>query len=123
MPSVSVDYLHEIVYGSVRIIEYANSDRFEPTEYTHSWRMRWERENKYNDWMHVRMSSDGWNSLGDRLEILWGPDYRGRYDLYLFRGKGLNDYFSKIPKDISLPVIDKRKEIEKFDAQDFGASE
>ena len=118
MPLVSVDYLHEIVFGCARIFEYANNDRFEPSRYTHTWRMRCERNKKYNDWLTVRMNSDGWDVLGDRLEILWGPDYRGRYDLYLFRGKGLNDYFSEIPDDFALPVFDKRKEIEDFDAEE-----
>lgn len=118
MPFVSVDYLHEIVYGSVRIIEFANNDHFEPSRYTHSWRIRWERKRKYSDWLDVRVNSDGWDGLGDRLEILWGPDYRGRYDLYLFRGKGLNGYFCEIPDNLKLPVIDMRKEIETFDPEE-----
>ena len=118
MPLVSVDYLHEIVYGCIRIIEYANNGHFEPSRYTHSWRMRGEREGKYSDWLDVRMNSDGWADLGERLEILWGPDYRGRYDLFLFRGTGLNDYFCEIPDDLKLPVIDMRKEIETFDPEE-----
>ena len=116
MPFVSVDYLHEIVFGCIQIIRYANNGRFEPSRYTHSWRMRREREEKHNNWLIDRMSSDGWNDLGDRLEILWGPDYRGHYDLYLFRGKRLENCFSKIPDDFELPVVDKREEIETFDA-------
>ena len=118
MPFVSVDYLHEIVFGCIQIIKYVNNGRFEPSQYTHSWRMRRERERKYRDWLFVRMNSDGWDELGDRLEILWGPDYRGRYDLYLFRGKGWKDYFSEIPDSFELPVVDKRKEIEGFDAEE-----
>ena len=54
------------------------------------------------------MNSDGWDELPDRLEILWGPDYKGRHDLLLFKGKGAKDCFSEIPKDFSLPTIDKR---------------
>ena len=118
MPFVSVDYLHEIVFGSTRIIESANNGRFEPSRYTHSWRMRRERERKYTDWLTVRMNSDGWDELGDRLEILWGPDYRGRYDLFFFRGEERGGCFSKIPDDVGLPVVDKRKEIEAFDAEE-----
>ena len=118
MPFVSVEYLHEIVFGCIQIIEYANSGRFEPSQYTHSWRMRSERKKKYNDWFTVRMNSDGWDDLGDRLEILWGPDYRGRYDLCLFRGKGWQDYFSEIPDSFELPVVDKRKDVEAFDAEE-----
>ena len=52
------------------------------------------------------------DDLGDRLEILWGPDYRGRYDLCLFEDKGRKDYFSEIPDGFELPVVDKRKEVE-----------
>lgn len=118
MPLVSVDYLHEIVFGCTQIIECANNGRFEPFLYTHSWRMRRERERKYHDWLIVRMNSDGWDDLGDRLEILWGPDYRGRYDLYLFRGEKMKDCFSEIPDDLALPVVDKKKEIEAFDAEE-----
>ena len=118
MPFVSVDYLHEIVFGCIQIIKYANNGRFEPSQYTHSWRMRLERNKKYNDWLTVRMNSDGWDDLADRLEILWGPDYRGRYDLCLFRGKGRKDYFSEIPDSFELPVVDKRKEIESFNAEE-----
>ncbi len=117
MPLVSVDYLHEIVFGCIQIVKYANNCRFKPSRYTRTWRMRRKRKRKYTDWLTVRMNSDGWDDLGDRLEILWGPDYRGRYDLYLFRGKGRKDCFSEIPDDFALPVVDKRKEIETFDVE------
>ena len=117
MPTVSVDYLHEIVYGCVRIAEHASNRRFEPTRYTRSWRLRGQRTQKYHDWLTVRMNSKWWDELDDRLEILWGPDYLGRCDLYLFRGKGMQPYFSEVPDDFTLPVIDKRKEIESFDIE------
>ena len=112
MPVVSMDYLHEIVCGCIQIIRYANNSSFEPCRHTHSWRMRRKREAKYRDWLNVRLNSDGWDDLGDRLEILWGADYRGRYDLCLFKGKERKDYFSKIPDNFTLPVVDKRKDIE-----------
>ena len=112
MPIVSVDYLHEIVYGCIKIAEHASNKQFEPTRYTRSWRLLGQRRRKYRDWLTVRMNSKGWDELGDRLEILWGPDYLERYDLYFFRGKGMQACFSEIPDDVTLPVIDKRKEIE-----------
>ena len=117
MPVVSVEYLHEIVYGCIRIIEHVNYGPTEPRECTHSWRMRWEREKKYRYWMLVRMNSDGWDDFGDRLEILWGPDYRCRYDLYLSQGKEIKDCFSEIPDDFELPIEDKRNEIAIFDVE------
>ena len=118
MPLISVDYLHEIVFGCTRIVEYASNGRFEPSPYTHSWRLQRERQRKCTDWLTVRMNSEGWDDLGDRLEILWGPDYRGRHDLYLFSGEGRKGYFSTIPDDFALPIVDKRKEIEAFDAEE-----
>ena len=60
------------------------------------------------------MNSDGWDELGDRLEILWGPDYLGRYDLCLSKSKDHQIMFLEIPKGYQLPIIDKRKEIENF---------
>jgi len=117
MPIVGVDYLHEIAYGCIRTLEYACNRRFEPTRYTHSWRLRGQRSRKYRKWLTARMNSEGWDELGDRLEILWGPDYLGRYDLYFFRGKNARACFSNIPENLTCPVIDKRKEIESFDVE------
>lgn len=64
------------------------------------------------------MNSDGWGDLGDRLEILWGPDCFGRYDLLLFKGKRARPYFCELPKDFEIPIVDKRKEIEDFDVEE-----
>ena len=112
MPFVSVDYLHEIVFGCIQIVKYAKNGRFEPSRYTHSWRIRWERERKYEAWLSVRKNSSGWDELDDRLEILWGPDYRGRYDLLHFDDTGLNACFSELPDDLAVPIVDMKKEIE-----------
>ena len=118
MPLVSVDYLHEVVFGCTRIVEHANTGSSEPSRYTRSWRMQRQRARKYSDWLTVRMNSEGWDELGDRLEILWGPDYQGRYDLYIFRGKGAKVYFSEFPQSCDLSIVDKRKEIDAFDAEE-----
>ena len=118
MPLVSVDYLHEIVFGATRIIEHAVTGRSKPSQYTRTSRMRRERKAKYYNWLNVRVNSDGWEQPGDRLEILWGPDYLDRYDLCLFKGKGCKVYFSEMPDDLAVPVVDKRKEIENFDVEE-----
>lgn len=118
MPLVSVDYLHELVYGCIRLIEFAHLGRFDPTQYTHSCRLRWARRRKFQDWLTVRMNTEGWGELGDRLEVFWGPDYLGRYDLYLFEGKQCKVYFSEIPNDFPLPVLDKRREVEDFNVEE-----
>ncbi len=117
MPTVSVDYLHEIVYGCTRIVEHAHYRRSDPSRSTLSRRMHAKRKLKYTDWLTVRMNTEGWDDLGERLEILWGPDRLGRYDLLLFGDKGRKQYFSEIPDDLSVPVVDKRNEIEKFDVE------
>lgn len=117
MPSVSVEYLHEIVLTCIKIIRFANNGGIEPSRHTRSWRMFRERGEKYGNWLSVRMNSDGWDELDDRLEILWGPDYLGRYDLCLSKSKDHQIMFSEIPEGYQLPIIDKRKEIEAFDAK------
>ena len=118
MPSVSVDYLHEIVFGCIRIIESAESVTFDPSRCIHSWRLHSKRRKKYDNWLIVKMNSEGWDDLGDRLEILWGPDYRGRFDLYLSKGKGQGVFlFAEIPGDNDLPVFDKKLEIETLDVE------
>jgi hypothetical protein len=118
MPLASVDYLHEVVYGTNRVVGYAHNGRSNPSRFTYSYRLRSDRMRNYIPWLTVRMNSDGWRDLGDRLEILWGPDYRGRYDLMLFKSEGQHKYFSDIPDSFDLPVIDKRTEIETFDAEE-----
>ena len=118
MPLVSVDYLHEVAYGCIRTVDNVITDNCEPRQHTSSLRMRNTRMEKYHDWMTVRMNSSGWKGLGDRLEILWGPDYRGRYDLFLFQGHRITPYFSDIPKDFKLPIVDKRKEVAAFDVDE-----
>ena len=111
MPFVSVDYLHEVVFGCNKIVEHARNGRFEPTGYTHSWRLRWERKRKYDSWLNARLNSAEWDDLGDRLEILWGPDYRGRHDLFYVEDGGMRASFTAIPDDIGVPIVDKRREI------------
>ena len=118
MPLVSVEYLHEIVFACIQIVRFANSGGIERFRHTRSCRMREERLEKYRFWLTVRMNSDGWDELDDRLEILWGPDYLGRYDLCLSKSKTHQIMFSEIPEDYQLPIIDKRKEIESFDAKE-----
>ena len=111
MPLVSVEYLHEIIFACIQIIRFANSGGIEPSRHTRSWRMLEERLEKYEGWLDDRMNSDGWDELGDRLEILWGPDDRGRHDLCLFEGKEMKPFFSEIPTNLTIPIIDKRREI------------
>lgn len=112
MPFVSVDYLHEVVFGCNKIVKYARNGRFEPVRYTHSWRLWWKRKRKYDACLNDRLNSAAGDDLGDRVEILWGPDYRGRHDLFHFIDTGLTASFRAIPDDTGVPIIDMREEIE-----------
>ena len=118
MPLVSVDYMHEVVYGCTCIVECAMVGHGNPSSFTRSLRLREDRKRKYRYWLIVRMRSDDWDQLGDRLEVLWGPDYRQRCDLLQFKGNRQWGYFAKIPEDASTPVVDKRAEIENFDSEE-----
>lgn len=115
MPIVSIEFLHEIVHGVARIIEYHVHGRFEPSKKTYGWRRHTERKRKYWAWLTVRRNSDAWEEQGDRLEIVWGPDYQNRYDYYVFKGEGRQLYFCTIPDGHGFPVKDMREEVNAFD--------
>ena len=117
MPMVSVEFLHEITYGCCRMMEWEHYRNFEPSRHTHSWRMRWKRDRKREDWLTVRMNSEGWKDLPERLELTWGPDYSDRYDLLLFKDARIRSSFAKLPDNLGLPVIDRREEFESFDPE------
>ena len=118
MPTVSIEYLHEIIYGCNQMVHATHQGTFDPSMYTNSWRMHRQRNIvTYRYWYMVRLNSAGWGELGDRLEILWGPDYRGRYDWQIFKGEGAQRYFCELPEHPPVPVADKRKELREFDVE------
>ena len=49
LPLVSVDYLHEIVFGCVRILQCAEHPGVDPRDFCHSRRLREERARNYRD--------------------------------------------------------------------------
>ena len=119
MPTVSIEFMHEVILGALRIAVQAAGGNCEPSQHVYSLRKRRGRmRGKFWGWLTVRMNSDGWEELGDRLEIIWGPDYKNRYDLSLFKGGGRKDYFCEKPKDFNLPIIDKRAEVAEFDPEE-----
>ena len=117
MPLVSINVMHEIVYGCVNLIESIHKGDNKAAEAIYSWRLQWSREEFHEDWLTVRMNSSGWGKEGDRIEILWGPDYDGRHDYLVFKGDKLQLFFGPLPKadEVELPMIDKRSELESFD--------
>ena len=119
MPIVGIEMLHEVAYCATRIIEYLVHDRFEPSQYTYSHRMHWPRKRKYLEWMTVRMNTPGLNLPESGLEILWGPDHRDRYDFLVQRGQERFDiYFEELPQNPGVRIVDKRDEVEAFDADE-----
>ena len=63
------------------------------------------------------MNSDGWSSLPDRIEVLYGPDHKGRHDYYVYRGRSIQVYFARLPDEGStdLHTFDMRQELAEFD--------
>ena len=105
MPLVSIDYLHEVANGCVHIAQWIYYGDFAPLNYTHSQRMFWSRMEKYRAWLH----SGGWDGLTDSREILWGPDYRDRYDQVLCERDGrLTFLFERWPENSPVKIIDRR---------------
>lgn len=111
MPFVCVDYLHEVVYGCIRIIVYAGNSRFPPSGSTHSNRLRWDRQRLYDQWLEAQMLSDDWRNSGERWIVLWGPDYRDRFDLLHFADDGYSAHFDAWPASSEIPVTDLRREV------------
>ena len=116
MPLVSIELMHEIVYGCNGIVRNVRNSGFNPFRRTHSWRLREKRREKYDDWLLVQQNSCQAEKLAGKLVILWGPDYCGRYDMFLVNANGAKDYFAEKPTDSSIPIVDKRIELEDFDA-------
>lgn len=120
MPHVSVNIMHEIVYGCVQLLRSIDKEDDEADFNTYSWRLRWEREDRYQDWLTVQRRSPRWGQEGDRLEILWGPDYRHRCDYVAFKGGQIEWFFAPLPnlEETELSVVDKRSELESFDPEE-----
>ena len=116
MPLVSINVMHEIVYGCVQLVRSIDKRGDKASGATYSWRLRWRRSRLQQDWLTVRMNSPGWGNEGDRLEILWGPGYGSRYDYLVFEGGRIRSFFAPLPNSdkVELSVVDKRGELESF---------
>ncbi len=62
----------------------------------------------------------GMGQEGDRIEILWGLDYGGRYNFLVFKGSRFQRSFVPLPKaeEVELRMIDKRNELALFDPEE-----
>ena len=111
MPLVSVDYLHEVVYGCVGMLVYESNGRFPPRNYTHSYRLRSNRQQAYDGWLEDKLRSDEWREIGEYWIVLWGPDYHERFDLVHHKERCYNMLFRKWPEDSEIPMHDMRREV------------
>lgn len=109
LPIVSAELMHEVTYGAIRSAEILMEESsIDPRRFTYSCRMRDKLMKNYMMHLNERMNSEGWKTLGDRVEIVWGPDSCARYDYLVFKGKNVKKLFGKIPQDYELPVMDMR---------------
>ena len=120
IPRVSINAMHEIVYGCIQLLRSIDRGEDDPSGSTYSWRLQMERSKRYRDWLTVRMNSPGWGQEGDRLEILWGPGYDNRYDYLVFEGGQIRSFFARLPneEETDLSVLDKRGEVAAFDVDE-----
>ncbi len=120
MPLVSINVMHEIVYGCVQLVSSTDKGDQKADRATYSWRLRWERSRLQQDWLTVRMNSPEWGKEGDRLEILSGPAYGDRYDYLVFKDGQIRSFFAPLPRteEAGLTVLDKRVEMESFDPKE-----
>lgn len=119
MPIVSINVIHEFVYGCIRLVESIWKKDAEADRATYSWRLQWQRHEIQNKWLMDRMNSPGWGQEGDRIEILWGPGSGDRYDYLLFKDGPHIWHFAPLPneEETELAIVDKRQELESYDPQ------
>ncbi|MYC68994.1 MAG: hypothetical protein F4X12_22020 [Acidobacteriia bacterium] len=115
MPTVSIDFLHEITSACIQMVLRIQKGDSNASSFTHSQRMFDHRSVEiYRSWYGKRMTSEEWTELDDRVEILWGPDYKGRFDYQIFRGTESTRFFGIPPDVFDLPVMDMRMQVAKF---------
>lgn len=120
MPLVSINTMHEVVYGCVQLVRSIDKGDEQACKATYSWRLRWKRSRLQRDWLTVQMNTPGWGQEGDRLEILSGPAYGNRYDYLVFEGERIRSFFAPLPDadSTALPMQDKRDELASFDPEE-----
>ena len=119
LPLVSINIMHEIVYGCLRLIDSIEYRNRQPLNLTYSMRLRRQRQSRYRDWLTVRMNSPDWDQIGNRIEILWGPDHKNRYDFMVHKNSNIRIHFGPHPSTINdtFPIVDKRHEVKHFDME------
>ena len=114
MPAVSIDYMHEIIYGCIRMVYAAIHRTSDATKHLKGLRMHHQRWiETHRGRLMARVHTEGWKELGARLEVLWGPDDCGRYDFIIHNAEGGGTvYFDELPEGHGLPIHDVRRPTE-----------
>lgn len=113
MPKISISLMHEIALACVLLINERG-----PEEWTHSHRLHSYRAEFHKMWEEKMIHTGILNRpIGRVVEVLWGPDYKGRCDLMHSINDGKTPCvglvtFEKEPKPAKngeYTVIDRRK--------------
>ena len=117
LPLVSVDVMHEIVCGCVRLVRTIDREDRAAGGAASNWRLQREGSHRCRDWLTVRMNSRGWGQDGDGLEIPWGPGCGDRYDCLVCEGGRIRSFFALrlSAEDTQLLVVDGRSEVASLD--------
>ena len=120
MPRVSINVMHEIVYGCVQLVHYINNCPDMPGECIYSERLRWRRLDRYKDMRLDQRDQPGCKQKGNRIEILWGPDYKDRCDYLVVKDGMPHRYFGPLPdtEEVELERIDRRGELKLLGLED-----
>ncbi len=121
MPLVSINLIHEIVYGCIELIRLIRiGSENQVRRSTYSWRLYWVRKRFQIEWLNVRLNSPEWGGGEDRIEITFGPSYGNRYDYFIFKGESIQPYFAPLPdkEQIKFPILDKRSELALFNPEE-----
>ena len=112
MPLVSIDAMHEVALACVHLVQSRGKDDRARAN-TYSLRLHRRRHSAYMDRLNEELSASEWPEERDRLEVLWGPDYRGRHDYIVYQGKNAQSVFGLLPNfdELPYPVVDRRREL------------
>lgn len=140
-PRLSIDVLHEVIRGCLSLSGRSGPGKEFGGHPTYSWKLyrnRWAREGLLRTWLMVRLElrdhafvfdgtdvegisvsgnyGDSGYHVGNRVEVLMGPDHALRYDFAVYLNGEVFSEFDFYPRTVGgMPVRDLRKNVESFD--------
>ena len=141
LPRLSIDVLHEVIRGCLSLARRPGPGKEFGGHPTHSWQLykkRWSKGGLLRTWLMVRLGlrdhafvlegtdvegitvsgsrGDSGYHVGNRIEVLMGPDHAYRYDFAMYVDGEVFSEFDLWPQNAdSVPVEDLRKDVEAFD--------